>query len=141
MTSTICLVSCVGQKQSKATKASDIYISDWFRKAKTYIETVGGSWFILSAKYGLVHPDTIIKPYEKTLNTMKISDRRDWADMVIKQMDKSLPSVDKVIILAGVRYREYLLDYLKHRAKSVEIPMDGLRIGEQLSWLDRKVRN
>lgn len=36
-------------------------------------------WFILSAEYGLLEPDAEVEPYERTLNTMSVSDRREWA--------------------------------------------------------------
>jgi hypothetical protein len=37
-------------------------------------------------------------------------------------------------MFAGMRYREFLMDYLCDRGVDVEIPLEGLRIGEQLSW-------
>lgn len=42
-----------------------------------------------------------------------------------------------VVFLAGQRYREFLADHLKSRGIVVEVPMEGLRIGQQLSWLGR----
>lgn len=129
------LVSCVGEKVGHPAKARDLYASAWFTKARTYVEWQGGPWFILSAEYGLVDPDTIIAPYEKTLNTMGVRERREWAKGVIEQLTTRLPDCEKIVILAGARYREFLMDYLRTRADRVEIPLEGLRIGEQLSWL------
>jgi hypothetical protein len=65
---------------------------------------------------------------------MKIAERRAWASRVTAQMDQLMPSVRSVVVLAGLRYREYLMDYLKRRW-IVEVPMKGLRIGNQLQWL------
>lgn len=136
----ICLVQCVSQKNPKRALARDLYVSHWFRLARRYVETIGCPWFILSAKHGLVAPDQILAPYEQTLNTMAIADRRAWACSVETQMEEQLgrlqmPSGDRIVILAGLRYREFLMDYLRRRFSSVEVPMEGLRIGEQLSWL------
>jgi hypothetical protein len=50
-------------------------------------------------------------------------------------MDSNLPAADRVVMLAGARYREFLLDYLRARFGKVELPMEGLKIGEQLHWL------
>lgn len=61
--------------------AKDLYISDWFVKARAYVEQAGDEWFILSAEYGLVSPETVIAPYERTLNTMGIAERRAWGSM------------------------------------------------------------
>ena len=56
--------------------AKDLYISDWFVKARAHVEQAGNEWFILSAEHGLVHPENVIAPYERTLNAMGIADRR-----------------------------------------------------------------
>jgi hypothetical protein len=75
-------------------------------------------------------PDTLLAPYNETLNEMSA-----WADRVKAQMVVSLPTAGRIIIFAGQRYREFLMDYLKERAAKVDVPLEGLRIGEQLSWL------
>jgi uncharacterized protein DUF6884 len=131
----IYLVSCVGKKRPSPSRARDIYVSAWFQLVKQYAEAAGSPWFILSAKYGLLEPDQIIEPYEQTLNTMPIEDRRAWADRVRDQLDGHLLDVRQVVFLAGARYREFLADQLKDRGIQVEIPMEGLTIGRQLHWL------
>ena len=133
--SQIYLVSCVAKKKSKPVAAKDLYESTWFRLARRYVERSGAPWFILSAKYGLVMPDAVISPYDETLNRMGVADRIAWAQKVQSQMDEQLPDADEIIVLAGARYREHLEPYLRRRFPAVGIPMEGLRIGEQLSWL------
>ena len=71
------------------TKAGNLYTSPWFIMARGLVEKTDQPWFILSAKHGLVSPDTVIPPYEATLNTMSVADRRAWGVMVRKQMDKT----------------------------------------------------
>lgn len=133
------LVSCVGQKAGAATKAKDLYLSDWFLKARRYVEQAQSPWFILSAEFGMVHPETVIPPYERTLNHMGVTERRAWAKRVIAQMERNLPSSNEIVVLAGQRYREFLTDYLRSKTKHVRVPLEGLRIGEQLSWLGEHV--
>ncbi len=77
----------------------------------------------------------MIAPYEKTLNKMGVKERRAWADRVIQQMEASMPEAERIVVLAGHRYREYLLPYLRQRSRIVEMPPEGKRIGEQLQWL------
>ena len=132
---TVCLVSCVGLKRATSAAAKDLYQSDWFIKARSYVEGFGSDWFILSAKHGLVQPDDLIAPYEQTLNTMGVSARRDWARLVERQMDEHMPDAARIVVLAGQRYREFLMDYLRRRAEAVQVPMEGLQIGRQLQWL------
>lgn len=49
-----------------------------------------------------------------------------------------LPDLKHATILAGDRYREFLTPMLQARGVQVDVPMQGLRIGEQLRWLDRR---
>lgn len=137
--STVYLVSCVGQKQSQKCAARDLYVSSWFLKARQYAEASGNPWFILSAKYGLVPSDSVIEPYEQTLNKMGVGERRAWAKQVDRNLLEVLPQLTHVVFLAGERYREFLIGHLASRRVTASIPMAGLRIGEQLRWLS--VRN
>lgn len=132
---TVYLVSCVSQKREQECAARDLYVSDLFRKARRYAEASGCSWFILSAEYGLVAPDQVVAPYERTLNTMGVADRRAWAERVARQLAAAVPDLARVVFLAGERYREFLTRHLAGRGVAVSVPMEGLRIGEQLSWL------
>ena len=131
----ICLVSCVSQKKPHPAPAQDLYTSPLFRKARAYVVKSGSPWFILSAQHGLVHPDEIVDPYDKTLNDMGAAERRVWAQKVQSQMDLALPAADEAIIFAGARYREHLEPWLRRQYASVRVPMQGLQIGKQLQWL------
>lgn len=122
------LVSCVGKKRTTACPAKDMYVSDWFIKAREWAEENGARWFILSAKYGLLHPDTIIEPYEKTLNAMPVDERRIWGEQVNTAIS-SLPG--RLVCLAGKKYREFL-------ATPMLSPLKGLGIGEQLQWFNNR---
>lgn len=134
---TVYLVSCVSQKREEPSPAKDLYVSDWFRKARRYAEASGSPWFVLSAKYGLVNPNEMVAPYERTLNTMSVADRRQWANRVLAQLDETAPGLGRAVFLAGKHYREFLVDQLGSRNVAVSVPMEGLRIGEQLSWLNQ----
>ena len=133
------LVSCVGQKRPTSSPARDLYLSTWFRKARSYADRTGWPWFVLSAQYGLVLPDEMIAPYDLTLNTMPVPDRRRWASRVVTQLEPHLDGIGSVMFLAGQRYREFLAPALRSRGLVVSTPMEGLRIGEQLRWLTREL--
>lgn len=133
------LISCVRLKGPTPAPAKDLYISDWFRKARAYVERTGQPWFILSAKHGLLHPDTVIDPYDKTLRTMPIDQRRAWAQRVLPDIENSIGGVESVVLLTSRRYREFLESALRERGLAVETPLKGLRIGEQLSWFKRQL--
>jgi hypothetical protein len=132
---TIALVACVSKKKPTPMPARDLYTSDWFRKASAYAARVADRWYILSAKYRLVAPDTIIEPYDETVNRMGVAARRVWAGRVIKDLRRVSQPGDCMVVLAGSRYREYLIGPIHQMGCTVEVPMEGLRIGEQLRWL------
>ena len=132
----LCLVSCVSAKKAYPARAKDLYVSPLFRKARSCAAALGCPWYILSAKYGLVDPNETIEPYEKTLNTMRKDERREWAHGVLEALDPILSDVKSVTILAGKAYREFLEPELHRREIAVNVPMEEMGIGRQLSWLD-----
>ncbi len=135
----LCLVSCVKTKLRERAPAKELYVSPWFRKARAVVEGEGWRWFILSAKYGLVDPDAVIEPYEKTLNAMGRDKRIEWSREVMSALDPSLAGVDSIVIFAGEPYRECLTPKLHERGITVHVPMEGLRSGKQLRWLDARL--
>ena len=135
LTADLCLVSCVSVKRAVPSRARDLYASPWFRKARACVEAMGCRWYILSAKYGLLDPNTTIDPYNQTLKTMPVSRRRAWASGVIEQLGPRLAGVNSVAFLAGSAYREFLERELRGRGLTIYVPMEGMGIGRQLSWL------
>ena len=133
--STLVLVSCVKSKKVQAAKAKDLYISCLFEGYRRVATSTGARWLILSAKYGLVEPEMVIQPYEYSLNRLGVAERRKWAKDVLDDLLPIARSYKKVVFLAGARYREFLIQPLKQAGLEVEIPMEGLRQGEQLAWL------
>ena len=111
-----------------------------FTKARKFIEAQNLPWYILSAEYGLVSPTAEIEPYERTLNKMGLAERRRWASTTLEQLRPHLDAVDRVIMLAGMRYREFLAPALITLGKEVEIPLEGLTIGLQLRWFVERSR-
>jgi hypothetical protein len=135
---TLALVSCVSQKRSTPSPARELYVSDWFMKARAYVEARQLPWQILSAEYGLLDPDTVVAPYERTLNKMGVEARRDWTERVFTALAPRLTGSRRVLVLAGDRYRVFLVPRIQALGVEVEIPMVGLRIGEQLRWFNER---
>lgn len=130
------LVSCVKSKNNVPMSARDLYASAWFRKARACVERTGRPWAILSAKHGLVWPSDTIAPYEKTLRTMSLPQRRQWADTVLASLAPHLVGVRTITMLAGATYRELLMHELQMQDIEILVPMEGLSQGRQLQWLD-----
>lgn len=129
------LVGCASQKLQRPAPARELYCSQLFRKAAAYVEQTCDRWYILSAKHGLVHPDTILEPYNMKLGTKSGPPIYPWADMVRAHLAEELDGVEnaQLVVLAGEQYRIIL----RGSAWPFEVPMVGLGIGEQLGFLTR----
>ena len=134
----VILVACVSKKLNYPAEAQDIYISTLFKKIRKYIDLNPKAWCILSAKHGLLPTDTVIEPYNKTLNTMSVADRKNWAHAVTTDINTKLPNLQKVTFFAGVKYREFLEPNLIERKVEINVPLYGMRIGQQLQWLSQR---
>ena len=128
------MVSCVGQKLEEIHQAKDLYISEWFKKARMYAEQNSDLWVILSAKYGLIFPEDEIESYEMYLPKQSKEYRLEWAKTIADKINSISPN--EVEVLAGKPYRQYLIPLLQCK---VTIPMEGLGIGQQLKWLKEMV--
>jgi hypothetical protein len=135
LSNALVLVSCVKSKRSHAAKARDLYTSPLFTMARDLAEAHGSEIRILSALYGLVALDKEIAPYEYTLNKLGVTERRAWAESVLADLLPLAKKHGRVVFLAGERYREYLIGPLLRSRIDVQVPMEGLTLGQQLSWL------
>ena len=135
----IVLISCASKKLGRRAKAKDLYVSPLFKLNYRYALSLNpDKIFILSAKYGLVDCEREIDTYDLTLNTMPMSEVKRWAQATVKQLKRVCDlEEDYFVFLAGEKYRRFLVPYVKEEHR--EIPLAGLKIGKQLSWLKGRV--
>jgi cytoplasmic iron level regulating protein YaaA (DUF328/UPF0246 family) len=129
----VSLISCVKSKRLERQFVREIYISPLFKYNLAYAKKIGSDEiYILSALHGVLKLDDKIEPYEKTLNKMLKNERKEWSKKVISQLG-ALCTIDNTnfTILAGLKYREYIVPYLSNYS----IPFEGVRFGEQLKKL------
>lgn len=140
VTGPLYLVSCVSQKSGAAAPARDLYQSDWFRKARAYVEALGARWMILSAKHGLLEPSKVIEPYDTMLAAQSKRQREVWGCWVVDELLYHVADTGQIVILAGSVYRDAILSSQLFRARGYRaaVPMEGLGIGEQKAWLIRE---
>lgn len=134
----VIFISCVSKKLEIEAKVENLYISDLFKKNLAYSKILNpDETYILSAKYGLLKLDDKIKPYDVTLNHMKVVEKKKWSKKVLNQI-KLLENIENTnfIFLAGENYRKYLIPCLSY----YETPLKGLRIGKQLQFLKGKIQ-
>ncbi len=124
------LVSCSGPKLKNPAPARDLYTSALFTKSRAWAEKNGSEWLILSALHGVVSPDTVVAPYDRTLTKMSKEERQAWTDKVLGQLERFRGS--KVSVLAGKHYRGWIPAF-----GPVGLPLNGLQLGERLAWLTK----
>ena len=138
--STVVLVSCSAGKESKPMPTEKLYNSDLFKKQLEYAKKLANSnnIYIISAKYHLVPLNKTISPYNLTLKEMPADEREKWSNIVKKQLEDKGYNLqkDKFVFLAGNAYRQYLEPHMKN----VEVPFEGLRIGQQKKALLQKLK-
>lgn len=134
----IAVVSCTGPTRRQSARARDLFVSPLFQELCTFADRETDRWYLLDAEHGLLDPETVIAPTTKAIGRKESAARREWALRVIQQLVPVLDGVERVLVLANARSREYLLDFLAQDGRQVEVPMDGLSLGEQLQWLRRQ---
>ena len=67
---------------------------------------------------------------------MSVKERKAWSEKVFEQMKNmmNIADYDKLFFHAGESYREFLIPKLERAGLKIEVPLDNLTIGKQLSW-------
>lgn len=134
---TVGLVGCASQKLQRQAPARELYVSQLFKKASAYAEATCDRWYILSAKHGLVAPDTVLEPYDMKLGTISGPPIGHWAKVVRNQLKDEIAGIEnlRLVALCGGQYRTALVG----GKWEYETPMEGLGIGQQLAWLTARL--
>lgn len=141
MTKLIALVGCTSRQHIQAMPARWLYHSEWFVRAAAVAETSTAGWYILSARYGLLHPDQKIAPYDLLLTDLSPSQRQVWAAAVIQSLSQILRPNDRVLALTDSVYAAPLLPLLANTAWRITAPLAGLNLTGQISWMDNALDN
>lgn len=132
-------ISCVKMKSENAILAKDLYISPLFKKAYAYAMKYvdEDKIFILSAKYGLLPAlASAPPPYEMTLKNKSKEQRKLWAYNIYLEMQKqNISTESKILILAGMEYREFICRFLPNSF----CPVTGLSIGRMLKFYNAQI--
>ncbi len=131
------LIGCVKSKQDIPAAAKDLYTAVLFRGRRHFVENSCSRYYIISAKYGLVHPDEIIAPYDVAMAQLPVHERQLWAQHVIRDLELALGDLSSFTfeIHAGYSYRHFgLVEGLVAAGANVEEVAGDLKMGEQLTF-------
>lgn len=144
MTERVILLGCVASKRDLApdqrVEARDLYDSPLWRARRAYAEASGAKWLILSARYGIIAPWVEIRTYDVT-----IRDRGPcWLYSAPYQLLR-MPRGSVLEVHAGAPYvdalRKAIGGWLVPIYPTIEAPLKGLRIGEQLAWYAARAKD
>lgn len=130
------LVACSREKAARPAPAKLLYQSRRFRSARRAAEQLGGTWFILSGKYGLLTPETIISPYDLRLGDQSADFQRTWATQVVAELAVQVPHSAQIIVLGAEEYSRHLSPLLISRGYVVVEPFRFRTPTAQLAWMD-----
>ena len=149
--SAIALIACSASKRETSAPARELYTGALFRAAVLYAESRHLPWFVLSAKHWVVRPNQIIYPYDVALGKLRLQPGNErctekelaaqWVNHVRRMLmvgdEPIVRRGDTVVMLAGATYRDAggLTETLRACGVEVQIPLEGLAIGQQKSWL------
>ena len=114
-------------------KAKDAYISNYFKLCKQYAERFADEWVILSGKYGIIEPDSIISGNYDT----KLFVSKKFEDKVKRQLQFVVKNISQVISLCGNYYSLFLKDVLYRFDLPIYVPLQGSKIGERQKLLKK----
>ena len=80
------LVGCSGSKAAVPMRAAELFTGTAFGKARDLATRSGKPWYVISAKFGLLHPDEVIAPYDVYLPRQSPRYRSAWGHWVVAQL-------------------------------------------------------
>lgn len=148
----VALVGCGARKLDHRAPAGALYTGSLFVATMRHAVKVAapGDVWILSAKYGLVAPDTEIDPYDVKLSDLSSNERSWWALRVCDDLARRYglsrqrqtfpkPSGITFQIFAGEAYTSELAAQMRWGATNGEYglvtPLGGLTMGARMHWL------
>jgi hypothetical protein len=158
----IALVGCGSKKRlppesEKLVTAKELYTSSYFNLKQDVAEEYD-LWFILSAKYGLVNPEQMIKPYDVKLTTKldpfegdddpDFDTLDEWAGNIVDSLNNIIThgqkynsNIDSITLLAGKAYVNPIIDYIVSNNIQADInqPFKNTSgLFEQMDWLKQQ---
>ena len=137
MTETIALVGCGKLKVqgSRGHQAQHLYTGNLFVARRRHVTERSLHWYIVSAHYGLLTPDTQVYAYDKKLHPRET---HEWSLKVIRKLKHALGdlSLYDYELHMGQPYLDALA--LQLCRYQVVCPTEGKGIGEQLQYYSNK---
>ncbi|MHA1280971.1 MAG: DUF6884 domain-containing protein [Promethearchaeota archaeon] len=129
------LTSCSYKKKKGKMKAIDLYQGDFFKLVKKFAFLNNFDIQIISAKYGLLTPNSIIENYDKKLKDKEdIIRLRNLVEPRLRILIKK-KNYDKILVFMGEDYKKVIEPLLKTENVKFIIFFDKRGLGGYLSLM------
>jgi len=160
-------IGCGKQKQPGCAPAGELYTGPVFAAHKAIVEHLGllarhGGFEVLSALYGVVPCETVIEPYEATLDDAE--QRRRFSELVFAEVLALVDEIDasrrklgdpdantwgrvgpafgpplqpSILVLAGAPYVDGWAGRARALGVQVDDPLRGYQLGERRQFADQ----
>jgi len=136
---TLVILGCSKEKLHHKAKAIEMYQGTLFKLGCKYAESIKADIVILSAKYGILYPDQVIKPYNEQMTFQKVEqflNQITFRMELRKIFEKPYTSIQAFV---GRLYLELLAPVWKVGCINF-FGSDGLGgIGKVLHWLKENI--
>lgn len=137
--SELIIVGCAKTKLPGLWPARTLYTSPLFKYRRAYAERAGGKWCILSAKYGLVWPRTLLVSYDVTLKDLDAEEKEQLRLLVRGALHTMFKQSlwarsPEIEVHAGRDYVDIVQRALFDFAPRITTPTAGLSIGQTLAF-------
>lgn len=150
MSNDFAIIACSAKKlkTDTAVPAVELYQGELFKAqlafARQCLKMPDTRILILSAWYGLMKSDSMIRPYDYSLNKMSTKDRRAWGMRVAYTLGLATgvsgAMLDRVYVMGGKLYRQPIEEALAFfSADVITLHPDGLGYAQQVAWYKAQV--
>jgi hypothetical protein len=127
----VLITSCGKLKEKTPKPAGKLYKSSRIRHLYRRSKELGISFYILSAKYGLVEADQVIEPYDQELDEKRLKE-------LLPQVANILKNFDVVIFYKGGA-KKYYLDLIRKACieSNIKLVVFGYKCMGDIKKLDK----
>ena len=136
------IISCGKRKSNDPAPAKDLYTGGLFHASRRYAEAQGRPWVILSALHGLLHPDSVISPYDLAMHE-RLSQPPAVVARFKADLRQQLQAVLAAFGLVGIEVHggaDYAALLLAVSPVPLWNPVGGMTVGLRLQWYARERR-
>lgn len=132
---TIAIIPCTNQKSAKGGPAREVWVGSHFQLVLAHAEYFYDQVYIMSYKYGLITPETVIEPYDINIKNEPAAKRLKWWYMLREQIHTFVKEHDPLLIAlyTGNFERERIMrEFVKAGLREVIVPWPHASTGQRM---------